>query len=65
MRRIAFLLIDDFALLSTAAALEPLRAANMFAPTLAYDITILSAAGTEAKSSIGARFDARYYTDVI
>lgn len=65
MRRIAFLLIDDFALLSTAAALEPLRAANMFAPTLAYDITILSASGTEAKSSIGARFDARYYKDVI
>jgi len=64
MRRIAFLLIDGYALMSTAAALEPLRAANQFSPGLAYDITLLAASGTEAVSSIGARFEARNYRDV-
>lgn len=64
MRRIAFLLLDGFALLSTAAALEPLRAANMFSPTLAYDVTLLSASGKTATASIGAQFETRYFRDV-
>ena len=65
MRRIAFLLVDGFALLSTAAALEPLRAANIFSPSLAYDVTLLSTTGARAASSIGAQFDARPYRDVL
>lgn len=65
MRRIAFLLVDGYALLSTAAALEPLRAANQFSPELAYDIALLSSSGTEAVSSVGATFDTRFYRDAI
>ncbi|MEC7763041.1 MAG: GlxA family transcriptional regulator [Pseudomonadota bacterium] len=64
MRRIGFLLVDGFALLSTAAALEPLRAANMFSPTLAYDVTMLTTATEGAVSSIGATFAARHYRGV-
>ncbi|NVK45575.1 MAG: GlxA family transcriptional regulator [Rhodobacteraceae bacterium] len=64
MRRIAFLLLDGYALLSTASALEPLRAANLFSPTLNYDITLLSGSGTEAKSSVGATFQTRPFQDV-
>lgn len=59
MRRIAFLLLDGYALMSTASALEPLRAANLFAPSLRYDITLLSGSGTQARSSVGASFDTR------
>ncbi|WP_138464303.1 GlxA family transcriptional regulator [Poseidonocella sp. HB161398] len=65
MRRLAFLLADGYALMSTAAALEPLRAANLFAPSPAYDITLLSTTGTEAVSSIGAAFPARHYRDAL
>lgn len=64
LRKFGFLLVDDFALLSTAAALEPLRAANMFAPSLAYDVTLLSTTGQTAQSSIGARFETAFYRDV-
>lgn len=45
--------------MSTATALEPLRAANMFLPSLGYDITLLSTSGTQATSSSGARFDTK------
>ncbi|MDO6456573.1 GlxA family transcriptional regulator [Celeribacter halophilus] len=65
MRRIAFLLLDGYALLSTASALEPLRAANLFSPTLRYDITLLSASGTEARSSVGASFQTRPFQDAM
>ncbi|MCA0995041.1 GlxA family transcriptional regulator [Alloyangia pacifica] len=63
MRRIAFLLLDGFALLSTSAALEPLRAANLFSPDLAYDITLLSNTGTTAVSSVGAAFQTQFFRD--
>jgi transcriptional regulator GlxA family with amidase domain len=63
VRRIAFILIDGFALLSTAAALEPLRAANMFANSLAYDITLLSLGETSARASVGATFETRPIRD--
>ncbi|MER5172885.1 GlxA family transcriptional regulator [Thioclava kandeliae] len=57
MQHIAFLLLDGYALMSTASALEPLRAANQFRPG-SYEITIL--AGQErAVSSIGSEFPAR------
>ncbi len=63
MRRIAFLLLDGYALLSTASALEPLRAANLFSPTIRYDITLLSASGKTATSSVGALFETRSFHD--
>lgn len=68
MHRIAFLLIDGYALLSTASALEPLRAANLFSSEKgaepAYDITLLSNTRSVAKSSVGALFETTYYRDV-
>ncbi|WP_108258424.1 GlxA family transcriptional regulator [Mangrovicoccus ximenensis] len=51
--------------MSTAAALEPLRAANLFAASQAYDITLFSTTGPEAVSSIGAAFPARRYRDAL
>lgn len=65
MRRIAFLLIDDFALLSTASALEPLRAANQFSPYPVYDISIFSMSGPKAVSSVGGEFPARPFRKVV
>ncbi|MCA0043984.1 GlxA family transcriptional regulator [Celeribacter litoreus] len=65
MRRIAFLLIDGYALLSTASALEPLRAANQFSEGIDYDITLLSNTGKTAKSSAGGTFETRFYRDAI
>lgn len=65
MRRVAFLLVDGFALLSTAAALEPFRAANLFAPSLAYEVTLLSASGGAAETLIGAQFRTQAFRDVM
>lgn len=58
MFRIGFVLLDGFALMSTAAAMEPLRAANLFSETPAYDLTVISPTGERARSSLGAQFDA-------
>lgn len=63
MRTIAFLLLDGYALMSTASALEPLRAANMFSADPAYDITLLSTSGGSAAASVGATFDTRSFRD--
>jgi len=54
-RRIGFLLIDGFALLSYAAAVEPLRAANLLAGHTLYDVRELPADGAIASSSSGAQ----------
>ncbi|WP_341485719.1 GlxA family transcriptional regulator [Thioclava sp. GXIMD4215] len=56
MQNIAFLLLDGHALMSTASALEPLRAANQFRAGT-YRITILSGSD-RAVSSIGSEFPA-------
>ncbi len=56
-RRIGFVLVPGFALLSTAAAMEPLRAANLFAPTPLYDIVPLSVTGGPVRSSLPATID--------
>ncbi|MEC8795979.1 MAG: GlxA family transcriptional regulator, partial [Pseudomonadota bacterium] len=56
MQRIGFVLIDGFALLSTAAAMEPLRAANLFAPKPLYDLVPLSSSGGWVGASLGAGF---------
>ncbi|HPQ94774.1 MAG: GlxA family transcriptional regulator [Thiothrix sp.] len=52
--RIGFLLIDGFGLMSYSATLEPLRAANLLAGKILYEIHHLPAAGARATSSSGA-----------
>jgi transcriptional regulator GlxA family with amidase domain len=64
MKRIAFVLLDGFALMSTASALEPLRAANQFSTTPLYDISLLSLAGDSATSSLGSRFSTQPFDSV-
>ncbi|WP_153770689.1 GlxA family transcriptional regulator [Labrenzia sp. CE80] len=59
MLRVGFLLIDGFAMMSTAAAMEPLRAANLFAERTLYEIVPLSIGGTQAASSLPATFSTR------
>lgn len=54
VRRIGFLLIEDFSLMSFSTAVEPLRAANLLAERQLYSWTII-APSTAAASSNGAR----------
>ncbi|XSG83035.1 MAG: GlxA family transcriptional regulator [Methyloligella sp. ZOD6] len=56
--RICFLLIDGFALMSYAATVEPLRAANLLAGRRVYEISHAAPAGEFATSSSGARIEA-------
>lgn len=51
--RIGFLLIDDFALMSYAAASEPLRAANLLAGRTLFSVRNLAVMGGQAFSSSG------------
>lgn len=64
IRRLAFVLVDGFALLSTAAALEPLRAANQFSKQPRYEVTLLSLAGHVATSSLGSPFETQPFDAV-
>lgn len=50
---VGFLLVDGFALMSFASAVEPLRAANSLAGRKLYDWTILSVDGKEISASSG------------
>jgi transcriptional regulator GlxA family with amidase domain len=61
--RIGFLLIDGFALLSYAAAVEPLRAANLLSGRQIYSFNNISVSGQRAVSSSGAEIRATSYTD--
>jgi transcriptional regulator GlxA family with amidase domain len=63
-RRIGFLLLRDFALMSCAAAVEPLRAANLLQDRALYDLTFLSVNGGRAAASVGAGFDTVALRDV-
>lgn len=63
MRRIGFLLVEGYALISTAAAMEPLRAANLFAPTALYDICFLSVDGGDVPASLGSSFATQSIAD--
>ena len=56
-RRIGFLLLDGFAVMSAAAAMEPLRAANLFSGHRLYEIVPLSVSGRKAAGSLPAFFD--------
>ena len=55
VRRIGFLLIENFSLMSFSAAVEPLRAANVLAERQLYSWTIIAPSTTAAASSSGAR----------
>ncbi len=55
-QRIGFLLIEGHALISTAAAMEPLRAANMFSDDPLYEVVLLSAQGGPVATSLGSVF---------
>lgn len=63
MRTIGFLLIEGYALISTAAALEPLRAANLFSETPPYQIKLLSLNGGDSAASLGSRFSTTAIAD--
>lgn len=56
--RIGCLLIDDFALLSYSAVVEPMRAANLLARRTIYNIRHIAARGRCAKSSGGLTVEA-------
>jgi len=51
---VVFLLVDDFALMSYSAVIEPLRAANLLAGKALYQMHHIAATGADAVSSSGA-----------
>ncbi|MDX5362311.1 MAG: GlxA family transcriptional regulator [Alphaproteobacteria bacterium] len=55
-RRFGFILVEGYPLMSTAAAVEPLRAANLLSGQALYDLRFLSLDGEEAHASVGALF---------
>ena len=71
--RFGFLLIDDFALMSYAAAVEPLRAANILSGARLYDwtllstgnATIVSSSGLSAAADVTIRHRTRYDTILV
>jgi len=56
-QKIGFLLIEDFALMSCASAVEPLRAANLLADKNLFDVQFYSITGGFVRSSCGGGFD--------
>ena len=52
--KVGIVLVDGFALMSYASAIEPLRAANLIAGKSVYDIQHMAAVGARATSSSGA-----------
>lgn len=56
-QRIGFCLIEGYAMMSTAAAMEPLRAANLFSDAPLYEIVPLSVAGGAVASSLPGAMD--------
>jgi transcriptional regulator GlxA family with amidase domain len=59
-RKLGFLLIDDFALMSFASAIEPFRAANVLAGRHLYDWVIVGADREGAAASAGLSVQTRY-----
>jgi len=55
-RRIGFLLIDGYAILSAASAIDPLRAANQLSGKALYDLRFIAAGGGQGEASAGSRF---------
>ena len=56
-RRIALVLLPEFALLPFSSAIEPLRAANRILGRQAYEWGIYAAVGSRAEASCGVGFD--------
>lgn len=56
--RVGFLLVNGFALMSYAAAVEPLRAANLLAKRSLYELINIAAVGGSSTSSSGAAINA-------
>ncbi|RWE06191.1 MAG: GlxA family transcriptional regulator [Mesorhizobium sp.] len=56
-RRFGFFLCDGYALMSVAAAVEPLRAANLLTGRTLYELLLFSDLGGKARSSVGSWFD--------
>jgi transcriptional regulator GlxA family with amidase domain len=57
--RIGFILLPNFALMSYASAIEPLRAANMLAGVSLYEVIPYSTNGTTVRSSAGISVECR------
>ena len=55
--KVGFVLLEGYALMSTAAAVEPLRAANLLSERCLYDMTFIAPGAASARSSVGASFD--------
>ena len=55
--KVGFVLVEDYALMSIAAGVEPLRAANLLSGRIVYEMTFLALAGHSAKASVGASFE--------
>ncbi|MEE2944754.1 MAG: GlxA family transcriptional regulator [Pseudomonadota bacterium] len=64
METIHFLLTPNFAMMSAAAAIEPLRAANYIAGQSLYDVRFVSALGGFVQSSSGGGFDTKPMADM-
>ncbi|WP_282091859.1 GlxA family transcriptional regulator [Epibacterium ulvae] len=56
-QRIGFFLLEGYALMSTAAAMEPLRAANLFNPDPLYEIIPISRHGGPINASLPGHID--------
>ncbi|RJL10726.1 GlxA family transcriptional regulator [Paracoccus siganidrum] len=56
-RRYGFVLIDGYALMSMASAVEPLRAANLLSGRALFELTFLSADGGWQRSSVDSAFE--------
>ncbi|WP_162939740.1 GlxA family transcriptional regulator [Neorhizobium sp. NCHU2750] len=58
VRKIGIILVEGYALISLAATIEPLRAANTLSKTKLYDLTYIAAEGDRVLSSVGIGVDA-------
>lgn len=56
-RRYGFLLVEGYALMSAASAVEPLRAANLLSGRPLYDLRFVSTGGGWMRSSVSGAFD--------
>ncbi|SEI21007.1 transcriptional regulator, AraC family with amidase-like domain [Rhizobium tibeticum] len=58
-QRMGFVLTPNFALMSYASAIEPLRAANLISGLQLYDVVTLSSGGHQVRSSSGLMVECR------
>ena len=63
IKRIGFILVDGFSLMSLSSAVEPLRAANHLSGDTLFEITYIPASGTRATSSAGIISEGRPIED--